>query len=283
MRARCSLLRVAVAAAVVTAALGAGSVSRAQAEPILYGGIGGATTVSDLLVLDPASGALLDSVGSTGFGITGLAVHPLDGELYGVTTAPFGDPRFLVRIDRATGSATLIGGPLGVDAITDLTFTPDGTLYGWAEASDDLATIDLATGVATIVGVSGLDTFGAGLAYDPANDRLLLAGDGSDGDLYEIDRETGAATVLSTLNGPVETAVSALAFDCAGTLYGVVLAFDEVRSTQLATIDPDSGDMTVLGDSEDRLDAIVFDCPEPPAPPPGPTPEPAVIEPTFTG
>jgi DNA-binding beta-propeller fold protein YncE len=270
----------AVVGVVVTVALWPGTVAQAQVET-LYGGTGGTVTVSDLLVLDPASGAVLDSVGSTGFGLTGLAVSPVDGLLYGVTTG--GDDRFLVQIDRGAGAATAIGGPLGA-VVADITFTPDGTLYGWSESTDDLVTIDVTTGVATVVGESGVGTFGSGLAYDAANDRLLFAGGGSDGDFYTVDRQTGAATVLSTLNGPVETAVSALAFDCDGTLYGVVLAFDEVRSTQLATIDPDTGAVTVLGDSEDRLDAIAFDCAEPPAPPPpGPTPEPVVIEPTFTG
>jgi DNA-binding beta-propeller fold protein YncE len=200
-------------------ALGAAAASSAQVEETLYGGLGGRNTTSDLLVLDPATGGLLDSVGSTGFGITGLAIHP-DGVLYGVTAAGPED-RFLVEIDRATGGATPIGGPLG-HSVADITFIGN-TLYGWSESGDDLATIDLTTGVATIVGPSGIGTFGSGLAYDSANDRLLFAGDGSEGSLYVIDPDTGGATVLSTLNDSSNVAVSALAFDCDGTLYGVLL------------------------------------------------------------
>jgi DNA-binding beta-propeller fold protein YncE len=261
-------------------ALGAAAGSGAQVEETLYGGLGGAA-ISDLLVLDPATGELLDSVGSTGFGVTGLAIRP-DGVLYGVTSAPGSGERFLVQIDRATGAATPIGGPLGLN-VADITFIGD-TLYGWSESGDDLATIDLTTGVATIVGSSGLGTFGSGLAYDSASDRLLFAGEGSSGDLYVIDPDTGGATVLSTLNDPEDDAVSALAFGCDGTLYGVLLVPQTGTGggpARLATIDPDSGNVTVVGDTQDGLDAIVFDCIAPPPAPPGP--EPIVLEPTFTG
>jgi len=255
----------------------------AQEGPTLFGGIGGQDTVSDLLVLDPATGAVVDSAGSTGFGITGLAIHPLDGELYGVTTAPSGDPRFLVRIDRATGAAAPVGALGGV--VADITFTPEGTLYGWSESSDDLVTIDLVTGAMTVVGESGISSSGSGLAYDAANDRLLLAPQSGVGALFIVDRATGVVTELSTLNGP-SVQVAALTFACDGTLYATLIDISSpARPTDLATIDPESGEVSVVGDTEEGLDAIVFDCPEPlpPGPPAPPAPEPAAIQPTFTG
>ena len=210
--------------------------------------------------------------------------------LYGVTTSVVRTgPRFLVHIDRATGLATPIGGPLGV-RVADITFTADGTLYGWSESTDDLVTIDLTTGVATVVGDSGLGTAGSGIAFDNANNRLLFAGDDSNGNLRAVDRATGTTTVVSTLNGSGNS-VAALAFDCDGTLYGIQLDEDNTFTTQLVIIDPASGNVTVVGQSETRLDAIVFDCPassdddddekgkkQTPA-----AADPVAIAPTFTG
>jgi hypothetical protein len=184
-----------------------------------------------------------------------------------------------VQVDRATGAATPIGGPLG-HRVADITFIGD-TLYGWSESGDDLVTIDLTTGVATIVGDSTLNTAGSGLAYDSASDRLLFAGNASGGDLYVIDPDTGAATVLSVLDDPADDPVPALAFDCDGTLYAVI-GGDGSSPRRPATIDPDSGAVSEVGASVDDLDAIVFDCVAPPPPPP-PGPEPIVLEPTFTG
>ena len=83
--------------------------------------------------------------------------------------------------DLTTGQATLVG-PLEA-VVADITFGPDGILYGWSESSDDLVTIDVTTGTATVVGESNLNTFGSGLAFDVANDRLLFAGHGSNGAL----------------------------------------------------------------------------------------------------
>ncbi|MGH9033426.1 MAG: DUF6923 family protein [Acidimicrobiia bacterium] len=281
-----------LAAILVAPTLVTTSGSWAGAGPILYGATG-QQAVSDLLVLDPATGALADTVGPMGHGFSGLAFNPVDGQLYGATTFDgTATARLLVRVDPATGAVTVIG-PFGVDAIADLAFAPDGTLYGWVEpGSDDLATIDLATGAATIVGDSGLDTFGGGLEYDAASDRLLLAGNGSNGELHALDPATGAATVVSTLDDPGGDAVSALAFGCDGTLFGVLLEQDTSdRLSRLATIAPDSGAVTAVGPSVNGLDAIEWSCavappPEPPAPEP-PAPGAAVpvlvVQARFTG
>ena len=57
----------------------------------------------------------------------------------------------LITIDRDTGAGTLVGTLAGGDPAADLTFL-DGTLFGWLErTAKDLATIDKATGVATVV------------------------------------------------------------------------------------------------------------------------------------
>jgi Ca2+-binding RTX toxin-like protein len=172
----------------------------------------------------------------------------------------------LVRIDEQTGAGTLIG-DLRPDpddeTAADITFTPDGALFGWLEPfSDDLAAINKATGLASIVGNSGLSTEGTGLASDSAG-TLFLATDVAP--LWTINRATGAAAQVATLNpsGPTP----ALAFNSAGTLFGVRM--DQTvpgRPTELVTINTASGAVSSLGPSVDRLDAIEFaTLPSPPA------------------
>ena len=103
----------------------------------------------------------------------------------------------------------------------DLTFL-NGTLFGWIERTPkDLATIDKATGAATIVGDSGLtQTRGSGLAAAP-DGTLYYTGSDDNGLLRTVDPATGAVTDGPTLDGNCGAPIRALAFDAAGTLYGV--------------------------------------------------------------
>jgi Bacterial Ig domain len=114
---------------------------------------GGGNASTKLYTLDPANGQILSTPGLIGYPVTGLAIQPGTGVLYGVTTGT--DPR-LITINKATGTGTVVGSlfnplpsPCLTGPIADITFASDGTLYGWSEHSDDLVTINLITGVAT--------------------------------------------------------------------------------------------------------------------------------------
>lgn len=244
------------------AACGDGLLQNAQ----LYGADGAGGNSSNLYVLDPANGSILQTIGAIGFPVTGLAVHPSTGELFGMTTGtPNTNPErgFLLRVDEGTGQGTQIGdiNPGNTETSADLAFAPDGTLFGWIEPNtDDLATIDLNTGLGTVVGDAGLSTAGAGLATLDGT-TFLLAGAGTAGNLSSIDPTSGAETGTVTLNGyaGLGDEVSALDFDVAGVLFGTIVDTDVAnRTAELITIDPSSGLITVLGPSVDRLDAIAF-------------------------
>jgi hypothetical protein len=61
-------------------------------------------------LLNPATGAVVSTVGPIGFSVTGLAYDPVAGILYGSTGGNAGsNPRSLIRIDTTTGAGTLIG------------------------------------------------------------------------------------------------------------------------------------------------------------------------------
>ena len=207
---------------------------------------------------------MLQNVGPIGFPITGLAEDPSTGTLYGSTArGPSTSTEhngLLIRIDEQTGAGTLIG-DLRPDpddeTAADITFTPDGALFGWLEPnSDDLAAINKATGLASIVGNAGISTEGTGLASDSAGTLFLAAGDA--GPLWTINRTTGAPTQVATLNG-IGDHTPALAFDSAGTLFGVRIDNSLAsRPTELITVNTASGAVSVRGPSVNRLDAIEF-------------------------
>jgi len=273
----------AVAMAGMTMSLsGVSPASAAIAGCTLYGATGGPTP-SNLYILDPDTGGVLSTVGSIGFGVTGLAVDPVSGALFGSTAnASLTSPRSLIRIDRATGIGTLIG-PLGIPnfgTLADLAFDASGILYGFStspsSAQHHLYRVNQATGAATLIGDPGIPaTFGGGLAF--VSDTLYLAAEADNpfgalgGNLRTLNLATGATTGIVRLSGgltgPANGIVNIAALDAAsdGTLYGVDLSgtFGSANpdASRLITINPTTGRITILGASVLRLDAIAFFCP----------------------
>jgi hypothetical protein len=180
-------------------------------------------------------------------------------------------PQSLVTIDIATGAPTLVGS-IGA-TIADITFAADGTLYGWLEvyeplvgtpAYDDLVTIDTTTAVMTVLGDSGLGTFGSGLAFAP-DTSLYFAGEGDDGPLRIMDRFSGVTmSTVGTLSGGAGftgDGISALAFDATGVLYGIENVDFGGSPAALVEIDSTTAAMSVRGTSIARMDALAVVCP----------------------
>ena len=245
-----------VAAAVLGVALWAPS---ARAAELLLGADGGSGYPADLLVIDPQTGKVTERIGPVGYSITGLAVDPTTGTLYGVTgNADITNPSFLVRIDPHTGAGTLVGDeiPTSDTGAADITFRSDGTLFGWSEDTDDLVTINKDTGLATIVGEAAHSTAGSGLAFDSAG-TLWFAGDDDNGPLSNVNPATSAVTPVITMDG-FGWQISALAFNGAGTLFGSRIVTTGPRAADLITIDRTTGRITSTRNQILRLDGLVF-------------------------
>lgn len=203
---------------------------------------------TNLYILDPATGGILQIVGDTGELITGLDFHPLTGELYGTTTPSSAHPSCLVKIDPHNAQTTVIG-PHGLDsAIIDLTFAADGTLYGWLEPSyDDLVTINLTTGAATVVGEYGFSTGASALDFAPDGKLYYFGGYIGDGEgIVQLDPATGlrigAPIPLVNNSGASWNAGS---HDASGTLY----AFRDTRPGRyLVTLNTATGVFTTIGE-----------------------------------
>lgn len=106
--------------------------------------------------------------------------------------------------------------------ISDLAYSPDGTLYGYDtldehDGYDKIVTVDSSTGNSTfITNVIDWSGVGVGIAFGP--DGTLYASD--HGDLVTIDLNTGQATLVGT-NPGTEYDVDGLEFSSSGILYGI--------------------------------------------------------------
>lgn len=146
----------------------------------------------------------------------GLAIHPLSGVLYATGQNGF-QSSALFTLDKNTGAATLVGQcggqcctpPFGFN-INGLGFRSDGTLFanGFTlsfapvnGAYSELFTVDVVSGLATEIGVHGVN-LGRQLAYSDLaigpNGTMYSLGSisASVGGLYSVDPATGAATLI---------------------------------------------------------------------------------------
>ena len=222
--------------------------------------------------------------------VPALAIDPGTGIMYAGTGA--GSP-LLYHVNPLTAAATLVGNSgLGFAAISELTFSPSGTLFASVNTvgdggtgGDHLAMLDKATGVAKVLGPYGTCTASCsiegmeGLAFD-SNGKLWgtvsARGRGNPG-LYTIDSGTGAATfvapILDSSNRPPSGGIVSLNF-CNSTLFGGTAR--TLGSTddggRLVLISPQTGRFSFVGTATaapgTSLAALAFqNCSSLPKPP----------------
>jgi hypothetical protein len=159
----------------------------------LFGTVNMGGTDSNLVELDATTGALISTIGSVGYSINGLDYDPVSGKLY-ATTSVKDDvfPCGLLEVDMTTGAGTPIGSGMGCYymSITNIRADASGTLYAWDESYDDLTMVNPVTGVATVLGDSGISTSAYGMSFDASNTLYFV----NAGDIYTVDTGTGAAT-----------------------------------------------------------------------------------------
>jgi uncharacterized repeat protein (TIGR01451 family) len=150
---------------------------------------------SSLYELDSASAAAQKIADITIGGdpvthVTGLAVHPSTGVLYGFMNFQGSDCALaaqsdgtLITINKTTGVAAMVGseGDAGIQS-PDMTFDPFGTLYAWGEGNgagtetDDLYTLNTSTGASTKVGECSCGSSSTGLASDSVGRLYMKSG-----------------------------------------------------------------------------------------------------------
>ncbi len=252
----------------------------ALAVDTFYAASGSNGVAGTLYTLNPATGAatpvgLLRDAAGAPYSMTGMAFHPITGVLYGSTSnqSPT-NAGFLVTINPATAIVTSVGdlGAALTGTAADITFLPNGTMYGWESAgTHHLLTINPATGLATTIGAGvGAGIFGGGgLAARPSDTTLFSTPDGSQGKTLRIvDKVTGLfSSTVGTLSplpvGFGNGAVTGMDFDSTGALYGILSDRGGVANTRLVRINTSTAALTDIGASATDLDAFAILVPEP--------------------
>ncbi|MGA9421307.1 MAG: hypothetical protein WBW61_03030 [Rhodanobacteraceae bacterium] len=231
--------------------------SAAQAAPGVYG-----EAFNELYRID-LTGPHATDIGDAGYignqpiaDITGLGYGP-DGRLYAASDTI----KALLTIDTTSGAATVIGAfglvgqgdPQHDDALDfGMSFDCDDNLWLSSATTGKLWRVDRHSGAAAFVGNLGHTI--TGLAA--RNDVLYGAGGRGDNALYRIDRSNGHATAIGGFGAQLNMYVNsvALGFDADGTLWAAINynppATDEgpfSKWSDLATIDPDTGNVTLIG------------------------------------
>lgn len=159
-------------------------------------------TFSDLVEIDPTTGATVRTIGAVGYAVNGLEQDPTTGVLYASTSEWDPNHHGLIEINPTTGAGTPVGAQgwgLSGDytAVNNITVNAAGQMFGWLDGPDDLVSIAVATGVATAVGESGIMTFMNALEFDNTGTLYLVRDDG--GSVYTVDPGTGATAFVGSL------------------------------------------------------------------------------------
>jgi hypothetical protein len=161
----------------------------------LYGTTKRGGEPSDLVHLDPQTGALIENVGPIGYSVNGLTWDPTTNTLFGSTSVMDPNHNGLITIDLDTGAGTPIGSGWG-GAVNSIEASVDGDIFGWWNPVEHaLVSVDKQNGTFAQIGNSGLDTVRIGLAFD--NDGVLYMANGLDFRNYVIDTDSGDATFVS--------------------------------------------------------------------------------------
>ncbi|MEO8044734.1 MAG: hypothetical protein ABI674_07490 [Spartobacteria bacterium] len=215
-----------------------------------------------LYTIDPATGAVLSTVGplndaaGKNYGITGLHYQATNGLLYGATpNASPTSPNYLVTVNPTTALVTPIG-PFGA-VMTDITIDPTtGIMYGVSGYNQKFYTINQQTGLATQTGSTGIGfQNGGGFA---SNSKGALYGV-SYFSTYNYNKTTGAAALVGSTLLP--NLVRAAAFDSNDVFYGLEGGggIDNLHLRYLVTINVSTGRATLVGAiSVGDLDALGF-------------------------
>lgn len=190
--------------------------------------------------------------------LRGIAIHPKTRVFYGITapSSAHGSAS-LVTFDPASGRVTRVG-RLGYDA-SDLNFDASGKLYVWLVEESKLGVINVGTGEARPLEMSGLgETIGGGFAIR-GDGTAVLSATSAAGTLDRVSLVNGAVTTGPALrNAPFLGAIVAMDFSPMRALYGVNTSLGPPSPAALVRIDVDSGGVTRMASLPVGTTAIAF-------------------------
>jgi hypothetical protein len=239
---------------------------------------GPCTQTSQLVQLDPDTGAVIKVIGPVGFTVNGLAWDRRTQTLYASTA--IGDVTFhgLITISPLTGKGRPVNatvhnfGLAGADSpVHSISLDGHGRMVGWydefpvGQVTDTFVKIDKKTGVATEFPDTGIDTAANGLSFDEVNylwnvdaPRSNGAGNPLTQKAYLMDPFTGKPFQSVNLNPPTMAALGD--FNPTNNLYyGLSFTpFDPTAPTNIVVVDPRTGAVTTLASTVSNLHTLTF-------------------------
>jgi PEP-CTERM motif len=172
----------------------------------------GPVTSSQLITINPETGALASTIGTITAGgqpiaIADLAIQPGTGVLYGIRSPAdqLNGQGKLYTINTSTGVATLVGDTGAF--FGSIAFAPNGTLYMSAANLDfmtdeqiNLRLLTLNPNNAAVLSSVPTDSFYGALGIRPT-DAVIFGGTGDQHQLFTINPTTGAAVLIGDTGG----------------------------------------------------------------------------------
>ncbi len=237
---------------------------------------GPCTQTSQLVQLDPDTGALIKVIGPVGFTVNGLAWDRRTQTLYASTA--IGDVTFhgLITISPLTGKGRPVNPTVHNFGLSDadspvhsISLDGHGRMVGWYDefptgqvaVTDTFVKIDKKTGVATEFPDTGIDTAANGLSFDEVNYLWNVdtpRGNPRTQTAYLMDPFTGKPLQTVILNPPTMAALGD--FNPTNNLYyGLSFtAFDPTAPTSIVVVDPRKGAVTTLANTVGNLHTLTF-------------------------
>ena len=252
------------------AALVSGFSAPAFAQSTLYGlAYSGDNGPASLYSIDKTTGTAT-LIGPTGFERCSGMDADASGTLYATCERTDGsNEQVLVIIDPSSGAGVEVG-PIGIassseDVMCDISFrNSDGVLYAYQCRNipvHNIYTIDKNSGAGTFVGNSGFSfTTGNGLTFSLGDVLYHARGTAPGWTLNTVNQITGLSSVLTVLSDTPLIGERLNAMDAdpdTGIIYAVA-NLSGGGSDTLATVDPATGTVTLIGLSTSGLDAIAF-------------------------
>lgn len=219
--------------------------------------IGGSLYAVDLKTGSATLIAPIRLNGTSPLGVTGLAVHPDTGVMYGITS-PLSrtNALSLVIVDPANGNARMIG-PLKVGG-SDIAFNRSGILFTWLPETHQLGVVNLDTGNVTPIGEAGSPGPPAGLAID-SQGTAYITPKGATGSIDVVDVATGVVKTGARLKGaPFDSSINSMTFTPSGLLLAVNSNAGSPAATRLVTVNVSTGLVQLIGQLPDDTDALAF-------------------------
>ena len=202
--------------------------------------------------------------GTHAVGLSAMAFHPRTNVLYGITMGINDANRAtLLTIDPASGQARVVGRlsrPL-----SDISFDPNGRLFGWTANTGQLAIVDLNTARVSALGEASDPPIAGAFAID-SRGNAYVAPWSAPGTLQHVDLQDGRVSPGPKVSNLQDlSTVRSMAFSAGNDL----LAAHSIRATppasSLLRIDPATGVAKAVGDIPEDSEAIAVSATQPAA------------------